>query len=355
MMKLDQLKAITELNAVPGNESQAREFVAKALTPFADKVEFDNLGSVVGVKVGNPKGPKIYMSGHLDEVGFMVSAITKEGFLKVLPLGGWWSQVVLAQQMTITTQEGKTYRAVVGSRPPHILSVEERKQPVDLKDIFLDLGVKGEEKIKEMGIQIGDMVTPYTQFQVLADENVWLAKAWDNRIGCAIMIDVAENLKNESIPSQAYYVATVQEEVGLRGARTSANMVDPDIAFGVDVTVATDYLGGDKDCNFGEGPAVLVYDGGLVGHRGLRKQLMKIAKKHNIPVQLTYLNRGTTDAGAAHLAHAGAPAMSLGIPSRYIHSHTSMIHKQDYEYAVKLLTEFVKACDWDMVNEIKND
>jgi len=128
--------------------------------------------------------------------------------LKVLPLGGWWSQVVLAQQMTVTTQAGSTYRAVVGSRPPHILSEDERKKPVDLKDIFLDLGVKGDDKIKEMGIQIGDMVTPYIEFQVLADQEVWLAKAWDNRIGCAIMIDVAENLKNESIPNQVQYGRT---------------------------------------------------------------------------------------------------------------------------------------------------
>ena len=354
-MKLKDLKTLTELNAVPGNESQARVFIANALTPNVDDVTYDGIGSVIGVKVGDPKGPKIYMSGHLDEVGFMVSKITKEGFLKVLPLGGWWSQVVLAQQMTVTTQAGDTYRAVVGSKPPHILSPEERKKVVDLKDIFLDLGVKGEEKIKALGIQIGDMVTPYIEFQQMADKKVWLAKAWDNRIGCAIVADVAANVAKTKTPNQAYFVATVQEEVGLRGARTTANKINPDIAFGVDVTVATDYLGGDQDCNFGEGPAILVYDGGLIGHRGLRKQLLAVAKKNKIPVQISYIPAGATDAGAAHLAHDGAPSMSLGIPARYIHSHTSMIHQDDYENAVKLLTEFLKVCDWKMVKTITED
>jgi len=354
-MNLKDLKTLTELNAVPGNEGQARDFIAHALTPHVDRVEFDQLGSVIGVKVGDAKGPKIYLSGHLDEVGFMVSSITKEGFLKVLPLGGWWSQVVLAQQVTVTTQTGQTFRGVIGSKPPHILTPEERKKVVDLKDIYVDLGIKGDEKVRQLGVQIGDMITPYIEFQQMADKKVLLAKAWDNRIGCAVIADVAANLANTTTPNQAFFVATVQEEVGLRGAKTSANKINPDLAFGIDVTIATDYLGGDQDCNFGDGPVVLVYDGGLIGHRGLRKQLLAVAKKHHIPVQVTYLPAGATDAGAAHVAHDGAPSMSLCVPARYIHSHTSMIHQDDYEQLVTLLSEFLKVCDWKMIQTITQD
>ena len=346
------LKTISELNGVPGNETQVKNFMVSELDGFVDEMLFDNIGSVIGKKVGNENGPRIMVAGHLDEVGFMVSKITKDGYLKVLPLGGWWSQVVLAQQVTITTEEGKEYHGVIGSKPPHILTPEELKKPTDLKNIFVDVGVKDQEAVEALGIQIGDMITPYIEYREMADSNYLLGKAWDNRIGCAIAIEVAKNLKKEKHENILYSVGTVQEEVGLRGAATTSNIVNPDIGIAVDVTIADDIPGGDNECKFGEGPAILVYDGGLVGHRGLRKQIMQVAKDNNIPVQLSHLRRGGTDAGKMHLAHDGAPSVSIGIPSRYIHSHTSMIHKEDYENCVKLITELVKTLDRETVDKI---
>jgi endoglucanase len=346
------LKTISELNGVPGNETQVKDFMTSELNGFVDEVIFDGIGSVIGKKVGNPDGPRIMVAGHLDEVGFMVSKITKDGYLKVLPLGGWWSQVILAQQVTVTTDSGKELHGVVGSKPPHILTVEERSKPVDLKAIFIDLGVKDKEAVEALGIQIGDMVTPYIEFREMADPNYLLGKAWDNRIGCAVAIEVAKALKNEKHDNIYYAVGTVQEEVGTRGAATTSNIVNPDIGIALDVTIADDIPGGDNECKFGEGPAILVYDGGLVGHRGLRKQIVEVAKANDIPIQLSYLARGGTDASKMHLAHDGAPAVSMCIPSRYIHSHTSMIHKQDYENCVKLIVELVKSLDRETVNKI---
>ncbi len=346
------LKTISELNGVPGNETQVKNFMRDELDGFVDEILYDGIGSIIGKKVGNVDGPRIMVAGHLDEVGFMVSKITKEGYLKVLPLGGWWSQVVLSQQVTVTTEDGKEYRGVIGSKPPHILTPEERSKPADLKNIFIDLGVKDQEAVEGLGVQIGDMVTPFIEFKEMADPNYLLGKAWDNRIGCAIAIEVAKNLKAVKHENILYSVGTVQEEVGLRGAATTSNIVNPDIGIAVDVTIADDIPGGDSECKFGEGPAILVYDGGLVGHRGLRKQIQKIAKDNSIPIQLSYLARGGTDAGKMHLAHDGAPSVSIGIPSRYIHSHTSMIHKEDYENCVKLITELVKSLDRETVNEI---
>jgi len=352
MEKNKMLKVLSELNGVPGNETQVKNFLAKELEEVCDTVTYDKIGSVIGKIVGKEEGPRIMIAGHMDEIGFMVTQITKGGYLKVLPLGGWWGQVVLAQQVTVTTSEGKEYRGVIGSKPPHILTPEEVKKPTDIKNIFIDLGVDDKEAVEALGVQIGDMVTPYIEFTEMANPDYLLGKAWDNRIGCLVALDVAKNLKNEEHNNVVYAVGTVQEEVGLRGAGTTANIVNPDVAIAVDVTIATDIPGGDDTCKFGEGPQILVYDGGLVGHRGLRAKMLEVAKKHDIPVQLGHLRRGGTDAGRMSLAHDGAPSVSLCIPSRYIHSHTSMIHRKDYENCVKLVTELVKELDKESVDKL---
>ena len=346
------LKTISELNGVPGNETQVKNFMKDQLEGFVDEISYDGLGSIIGEKVGNKNGPRIMVAGHLDEVGFMVSKITKEGYIKVLTLGGWWSQVVLAQQVTITTDSGTEYHGVIGSKPPHVLTVEERKKPTDMKDIFIDLGVKDKEAVLALGVQIGDMVTPYIKFREMADKNFLLGKAWDNRIGCAIAIQVAKNLKNEKHENVFYSVGTVQEEVGTRGAMTTSNKINPDIGIAVDVTIADDIPGGDSDCVFGKGPAIQIYDGGLIGHRALRKHIQAVAEKHDIPYQISFLRAGAFDSMKMSIAHDGAPSVSIGIPSRYIHSHTSMIHRQDYENCVKLVTEVVKSLDRKTVDKI---
>ncbi len=346
------LKTISELNGVPGNETQVKNFMRDQLTGFVDEISYDGLGSIIGKKVGLAGGPRIMVAGHLDEVGFMVSKITKEGFLKVLPLGGWWGQVVLAQQITLTTDDGTEYHGVIGSKPPHSLSVEDRKKPTDLKNIYIDLGVKDKDAVIALGVEIGNMITPYIEFREMADKNYLLGKAWDNRIGCAIAIEVAKNLKGQKHENVFYSVGTVQEEVGTRGAATSSNMINPDIGIAVDVTIADDIPGGDNDCVFGKGPAIQIYDGGLIGHRALRKHIQMIAEKHDIPYQISFLRAGAFDSMKMSVAHDGAPSVSIGIPSRYIHSHTSMIHRQDYENCVRLVTEVVKSLDIDTVNKI---
>ncbi|QVK20072.1 M42 family metallopeptidase [Mycoplasmatota bacterium] len=346
------LKVLSELNGVPGNETQVKNFMKAELTDIVDEISYDNIGSIIGKKVGNPDGPRVMVAGHMDEVGFMVTKIDKDGYIKIHPLGGWWGQVVLAQQVTITTTEGSEIHGVIGSKPPHILTPEERKKPTEIKNVFVDIGVKDKAAAEELGILTGDMVTPYIEFREMANPDYLLGKAWDDRIGCAIAIEVAKNLKNEKHDNIYYAVGTVQEEVGTRGAGTTANFVDPDIGIALDVTIATDIPGGDGLCKFGEGPQILVYDGALVGHRGLRKHLLEVAEKHEIPVQVGYLARGGTDAGKMSLAHSGAPAVSICLPARYIHSHTSMIHRKDYEATIKLVTELVKSLDRETVNKI---
>ncbi|MCL1990545.1 MAG: M42 family metallopeptidase [Defluviitaleaceae bacterium] len=344
--KLAFLKELTDANGIAGCEKEVRHVFKKYVADHADEVTQDKLGSVIAKKVGIADGPKIAIAGHLDEVGFIVHYIDENGFIKFKPVGGWWSQVLLSQQMTITTHAGKRIHGIIGSTPPHILTAEQRKKVTELDDLFIDIGVADKKEAEAAGIRPGDMITPYLEFRELENSKYLLAKAWDNRFGCALAIDVLNQLKGENHPNTYFGVATVQEEVGCRGATTVANMINPDVVIAADVVLDGSIPGADKiKAKMGQGPCIILMDGGTVGHRALREYVMQLADELEIPYQLDVLMGGATDAATMHRAHDGAPAMSLGIPSRYIHSNGSIIHRDDYEHAVQLMTEFVKRFD----------
>ncbi|MGE7915406.1 M42 family metallopeptidase [Lysinibacillus xylanilyticus] len=352
---LQMFKDLTDANGIAGNERAPREVMKKYIAPFADSVETDNLGSVIAKKVGDENGPKIMVAGHLDEVGFMVTQIDDKGFIKFQTVGGWWSQVMLAQRVTITTRKGEEIIGVIGSKPPHILPADVRNKVVDIKDMFIDVGAASKDEVLDWGVRPGDMVTPYFEFNVMKNEKYLLAKAWDNRIGCAIAIDVMKALKNEKHPNILYSVGNVQEEVGLRGAKTATHKIQPDIGFAVDVGVAGDTPGvtaKESTSKMGAGPQIVVYDASMVSHRGLREFVLDVADEHNIPYQFEAMAGGGTDAGSIHVTANGVPALSIGIATRYIHSHAGILHREDYDNAVKLMVEVIKKLDRDAVNKI---
>ncbi|MDF2945483.1 MAG: ysdC [Bacillales bacterium] len=351
---LTMFKELTDARGVSGFEGEAREVMKKYIAPYADEVYTDRLGSLIARKVGQEGGPKVMVAGHLDEIGFMVTQIDDKGYIKFQTLGGWWSQVMLAQRVTIITKKGDI-TGVIGSKPPHILSPEARKKPVDIKDMFIDIGASSKEEAMEWGVKPGDMVSPYFEFTVMNNEKLLLAKAWDNRIGCAIAIDVLKNLKGENHPNVVYGVGTVQEEVGLRGAKTSAYSVNPDISFSVDVGIAGDTPGvSEKEAagKLGKGPQIVLYDASMIAHKGLRDFVIETAEELNIPFQYDAMPGGGTDSGAIHVSHGGIPALSIGIATRYIHSHAGILHRDDYDNAVKLVVEVIKRLDQQKVNEI---
>ncbi|AYC29809.1 M42 family metallopeptidase [Paenisporosarcina cavernae] len=359
MTKLDEtltmLKELTDAKAIPGNEKEARDVMKKYIEPYADRMDSDNLGSLIAEKVGDPDGPKIMVAGHLDEVGFMISQIDDKGFLKFQTVGGWWSQVMLAQRVTITTRKGKEITGVIGSKPPHILPADVRNKPVDIKDMFIDIGASSREEAKEWGVSPGDMVTPYFEFSVMNNEKLLLAKAWDNRIGCAIAIDILKGLKDEKHPNIVYGVGAAQEEVGLRGARTAATKIKPDIGFAVDVGIAGDTPGitpKESNSKMGDGPQIVLYDASMVSHKGLRDLVIDTAEENNIPYQFETMPGGGTDAGAIHVTTNGVPSLSIGVATRYIHSHAGILHRDDYENAVKLLVAVIKKLDKDTVHNL---
>src|SRR5699024_10504370 len=281
--------------------------------------------------------------------------IDKNGFLYFQTIGGWWSQVMLAQRVTIKTKNGNL-TGVIGSKPPHILSPEARKKPVEIKDMFIDIGASSKEEAEAFGVRPGDSVIPYFEFTQMNNEKMLLAKAWDNRIGCSIVIEVFKQVEHEQHSNIVYGVGTIQEEVGLRGAKTSAHLINSDIAFGVDVGIAGDTPGisdQEADSKLGEGPQIILYDASMISHKGVRNLVVETAEEKNIPFQYSSMAGGGTDSGAIHISQDGVPALSITIATRYIHSHAAMLHRDDFDNAVKLIVEVIKKLDSEKVKEIR--
>ena len=353
--ELQMLIDLTDARGVPGNEREVREVFRRYAEPFAESFSQDGLGGLFAKHVGTEDGPTILLAGHLDEVGFMVTSITEKGFIKFQTLGGWWNQVMLAQQVEITNSKGVRYHGVIGCKPPHVLTAEARKKPYEIKDMFIDIGASSKEQAAEWGIKPGDMITPYISFKRMNDSKFLLAKAWDNRIGLAVALKVLENVAEGGHPNVIFSGGNAQEEVGLRGAKTATHMIRPDIAFALDTGTAGDTPGmtpQEADSELGKGPQLLIYDASMIPHRGLRDFIVGVAEECGIPFQYTVITGGGTDAGAQHQSLDGIPSFAITVPVRYLHSHTSMIHEDDYLNTVKLVTELLKRLNAETVNRI---
>lgn len=349
------LKALTDVNGIAGYEMEVKALMKSYLTPVSDEIIEDNLGGVFGKKTTSSGSKTLMIAGHLDEVGFIVTKIDDNGFLKFTPVGGWWSQVMLSQKVTLTTFDGKKIRGVIGSKPPHVLKPEERTKAVDIKEMFIDIGVADKAAAEAAGVELGNMITPYSEFETLTDDNYLCAKALDNRYGCALAIDVLNNLKDETVDVNVVAGGNVQEEVGLRGAKVAAHKIKPDLAIAVDVGIPYDtpgMSGQTSDTSLGKGPIAIMLDASHIGHYGLRKIIKRVAEKHNIPVQWDVTTGGGTDAGNIHLANDGIPTVAVGVALRYMHSNISVLHKEDYENSVQLVTEIVRELNDTVIEEL---
>ncbi|MCQ6278405.1 M42 family metallopeptidase [Bacillus sp. EB600] len=345
-------KTLTELPGASGNEHLVRNFMREQLSLYSDKIVQDNLGSIFGVKTGNVNGPTIMVAGHMDEVGFMVTAITDNGMLRFQPLGGWWNQVLLAQRVQIMTANGPVI-GVISSIPPHLLDESKKNKPMEISNMLIDIGADDREDAEKIGIKPGQPVLPICPFTPMANEKKIMAKAWDNRYGCGLAIELLKEVKDETLPNILYSGATVQEEVGLRGSRTAANMIKPDIFFALDASPANDMTGKKSEFgHLGKGTLVRILDRSMVTHRGIKEFVLDTAEKYQIPYQY-FVSPGGTDAGQVHLSNEGVPSAVIGICSRYIHTHASIIHVDDYAAAKELIVKLVKACDQTTVDTIK--
>jgi len=342
------LQELTEAHGVPGYESEIRALVRRYMEPLGD-IEQDRIGSLV-CRQGE-SGPRVMLAGHMDEVGFMIHHVTKEGFLKFHPLGGWWDQVLLGQQVIVKTHKGDLI-GVIGAKPPHMLSADERKKMVEKKDMYIDIGATSKEEIEEAGVRLGDPVVPATAFQVMANGKSYMSKAFDDRVGVALTIDALRHFSEAYHPNTLYGVATVMEEVGTRGAKTSVEMVNPDVAIILESDICGDVPGikpEESDIKLGAGPSLLLLDARMIPNLALRDLVIETAEELEIPLQLSAMLGGATDGSQIHLHRTGVPTVVLGVPARHIHSHASIIHRDDYDRALQLLVAVVGKLDGETV------
>lgn len=343
---LKLLTELTEAHGVPGYEAPIRALVRNYLEGLGELSQ-DKIGSLICKKKGTSESPKVMIAGHMDEIGFMVKHITKDGFLKFLPLGGWFDQVLLGQRVLIKTRNGDVV-GVIGAKPPHLLPAEERKKVVPKKDMYIDIGATSQEEVEAAGVRPGDPVVPRADFVTLAGGKTYLSKAFDDRVGSALVISALESLLDEDHPNTVFGVATVMEEVGLRGATTSVRAIDPDVALVFEADIAGDVPGIEAEQSsimLGKGPSVLIYDARMIPNLKLRDYVIDLAEEIGVPLQLSYIEGGATDGAAIHLHNTGVPTVVIAVPARHIHSHSSIIHRDDYDNAVRLVVALLKRLD----------
>ncbi|MBI3762280.1 MAG: M42 family metallopeptidase [Chloroflexi bacterium] len=340
------LKELTEAHGVPGHEAEVRAVVRRYLEPLGG-IEQDKIGSLICKQNGGSESPRVMLAGHMDEIGFMVRHISKEGFLKFLPLGGWFDQVLLGQRVVIKASKGDVV-GVIGAKPPHLLPADERTKVVEKKAMYIDIGATSAEEVEAAGVRAGDPVVPLADFRILANPKTYLSKAFDDRVGCALMVQALHELKPAGHPNAVFGVATVMEEIGLRGATTSVELVNPDVAIVLESDIAGDVPGIKEEesaVKLGKGPTVVLFDARMIPNLRLRDLVMDTAREHGLPLQTSAIEGGATDGAAIHLHKSGVPTVVLGVAARHIHSHSAIIHRDDYDNALKLLTAVVRKLD----------
>ncbi len=338
-MTIDLLKELCETPGIPGREERLRKIVRRELSGLVDEMQVDALGNLIAVK-RNPGAPKLMIAAHMDEIGFVVSYIDKEkGWLRLVPLGGHDPRNMIAQRVLVSTANGDLPGILFpGIKPPHIASEEDRKKQPKVSDFFVDLGLSG-AAVREK-VSIGDPVTLLREFVEIGD--CYSSKAMDDRLAVYIMIEAIRRTQTSGF--EVYAVATVQEEIGLRGALTSGFGIHPDVAIALDVSLAVDIPGvreHEAVTKLGAGTAIKILDSSAISHPKLTAYLRSLADRHNIQWQHEILPRGGTDAGAIQKVHAGVAVGTISIPTRYIHSSVEMVHKDDVEASIALLAAFV--------------
>jgi len=340
-------ESLTQIPGVSGHEMAVREFMKAELSRYTTELVYDNLGSIFAVKrCGIPGAPRLMMSGHMDEVGFLVKQITPKGLIKIFPVGRTWEHVIMAQRVKVYAGDtGKAYPGTVASIPPHLLPANQADHLLSIEQMLVDIGAESREEVLSLGIRPGDQIVVDGPFVPLMGGKKLLAKAWDNRFGCSLAIDVLAELADERLAVDLYIGATVQEESGLRGARTAAFAVEPDVSIVFESSAANDNQG--DPLEFGQqGGGVLMrfIDRTSITHRGLFRYAVDLCEEKSIRHQY-FMALGGTDSGEIHVARSGCPSMTVGVPSRYIHTNSSMMDYSDYAAAKEFALAFARGLD----------
>jgi endoglucanase len=349
---IDLLRELTQADAIPGHEAEVRTIFQSQLEGIGI-IQKDRLGSIFCTKRGRAETPRILLDSHIDEVGFIVQSVTASGYVKFVPVGGWWAHTLLAQRVNILTKRGKV-PGVIGSVPPHLLSGSAREKVMELKDLYIDIGAESREQAsEEYGVQPGCPIIPYGPFMPMQNPKLFSAKAFDNRVGVALVIETLQKLGEH--PNTVIGSGSVQEEVGLRGARTVASVTEPHVAIVLEGPPADDTPGVNSDAmqgKLGGGVQIRLYDPTMIANPRLCDLVIETAQAHQISHQIAVRHSGGTDAGAIHQVGRGVPSIVLGVPARYVHSHLSIIHIDDYYAALSLLLHLIPQLDGATVDSL---
>jgi len=342
-------KELSNLLGISGYEEEVSDFILNEIESIdlVDQCWKDPLGNVLAIKKGNSNENRILLDAHMDEIGFMVSHLEEKGFLRFVLIGGWDKRILLGESVVIKSETGEIFHGIIGSKPPHLTSEEERKKIVDISDMYIDLGMTSEKELMNHGINVGIVGTTYNPYKEFPNGMV-RGKAFDDRTGCNVLLNVMKILKENHKESQEETILfnfAVQEEIGGRGAMTGSYSLKPTMALAIENTTAAD-VPGVKESNcpayIGKGPAITIADHSLISNPKVNQRLIKNAEHEKIPYQIKKPKYGGTDAGKIHTTRKGIPSSVVSVPCRYIHTATSLLKLEDIANTIKLIDAFIR-------------
>jgi putative aminopeptidase FrvX len=353
----DLMRRLTEAPGPSAFEEDVRRIVVEEFDALGAEIAFDGLGSVHAELPGNGRGPRVMVTAHLDEVGLMVQHIDANGFIRVKNLGGFLGHAYPDQRWTILGSEGPVL-AFSGLHTTHVATQAQRTQVWGVEDVFLDVGATSRAEVEAMGIRPGDGIAPWSPFTVLPNGR-YAAKAWDDRVGLAVMIAAARKIRAEGIalPADVVWVSTTQEEIGLRGAQTAVDMARPDIGISIEAGVAADFPGigpSQAQERLGGGPGIFLLDSSMIPNRKFRDFFFQVAEEEGIPLQADVLYGYGEDGAEIQRFDTGRASVNMTVPTRYLHSHSGVIQRSDFDQAVDLLIEVLRRLDGDTVTTLSS-
>jgi endoglucanase len=348
------LQSLADAPGPSGYEEEVRAILVRELKPLAAHLSYDGLGSVIAQH--GTSGPRIMLDAHMDELGGIVRRITPEGFLSMQMVGGWLDQALVGQRWEILGSKG-TVRAVTGIRDIHVLPRDDRNKVFPGDEIFLDIGARSADEVAALGVEPGDPVAPDSPFAVMNGTQRYLGKAWDDRVGCAVLVEVMRRLATDGHPNTLLVAATTQEETGLRGAHTAADTIRPDIGIAIEGGVAGDVPGAhpeETQARLGAGPGVFLYDFDEQPNRRLVGLIKETAKAEKIPLQLDLVIGYGDDSAAIQASNGGVPTVNIVVPVRYTHAHNGIMDRGDFDRTVNLVVALIKRLDDGTVKRLRD-
>ena len=348
------LERLSNAPGPSGFEEPVRKLMAEEMKPFASSLTFDGMGSIVATQ--GASGPKVMIDAHMDELGGMVRRITPNGFLTMQMLGGWFDQALVDQRWLIIGSKGPV-RAVTGIRDIHVVPPDERSRVYPRDSLFLDVGAKTAGEVQALGIEQGDPVVPDSPFSILNGTDEYLGKAWDDRVGCAVVVEAMRRLAHTSPPARLFFVITTQEEIGLRGAHTAAEFVKPDVGIALEAGVVGDVFGArpeESQARLGAGPGIFLFDSSALPNRKFVAFVKQTARENQIPLQLDLVQGYGDDSAEIQKSTAGVPTVNLVVPTRYTHAHNGIISRKDFDRMVDLLVALLNNLNAKTVAQIRD-